>query len=99
MVAPRARKRSRQDFARRSGRTTRVGSSTVLTLYGGKLTTYRLMSERIGDQICSIFGVRGSAQETHGRGFLTINRMGQLAMKLSSPDSVTKMVLAIHLGV
>ncbi len=36
----------------------------MLTLYGGKLTTYRVMSKKIGNQICQFLGEKGVSR-TH----------------------------------
>ena len=36
------------------------GKALLLTLYGGKLTSYRSLSEKIGDRVSACFGERRS---------------------------------------
>ncbi|MGM0592246.1 MAG: anaerobic glycerol-3-phosphate dehydrogenase subunit GlpA [Halobacteriota archaeon] len=40
----------------------RDGLSGMSTIVGGKLTTYRLMAERIADHVCETFGVRADCE-------------------------------------
>jgi glycerol-3-phosphate dehydrogenase len=42
-----------------------IGSSKIVTLFGGKLTTYRILCREIGDRIAAHFGMAGSLSRTH----------------------------------
>jgi glycerol-3-phosphate dehydrogenase len=41
------------------------GRGVMLTLYGGKLSTYRALAEEIGDKICSHFGDESRSRTSH----------------------------------